>query len=123
MFLLREIELSAARYEDITLDLEELEVTWQLPSSKTDSEAKGTSRTWGCICGHVVLPCPFQMMWQHVEWLRTWAAVRGKSVHGLPLAITESGRPATKEHMVDTFEALAAAIGERLLTTEGLRRY
>ena len=49
-FLLREIELAAARQWHVTFSVDETSVTWSLPSSKTDPRAVGVSRTWDCCC-------------------------------------------------------------------------
>ena len=61
IFLLREVELAASTTGHIRLDTESCEVTWKLASSKADPEAKGTSRTWGCLCGSPALPCPLPL--------------------------------------------------------------
>ena len=50
-FLLREIEISAARIEHLAFASDQSSVSWQLPSSKTDPRAVGVSRTWDCTCG------------------------------------------------------------------------
>jgi hypothetical protein len=48
MFLLREVEVSNALISAWSFNVLELELTWHLPSSKSDSAALGTSRSWGC---------------------------------------------------------------------------
>ena len=50
LFLLREIELLAARRCHITIAEDQRSVTWLLPTSKTDPRAVGVSRSWDCIC-------------------------------------------------------------------------
>ena len=49
-FLLREIELAAARVEHVKLSADGLSVDWLLPTSKTDPRAVGVTRTWDCCC-------------------------------------------------------------------------
>ena len=50
MFLLREIEGSLAEVGHITMSDDEETVSWRLPASKTDPQAKGCTRSWGCTC-------------------------------------------------------------------------
>ena len=47
MFLLREIELAAMEFRDLTFDAVKKVVTVRLPVSKSDSKAKGCERMWG----------------------------------------------------------------------------
>ena len=69
MFLLREVELSAALHSDLHLNLRDKEVSWKLSSSKADTQGRGVSRTWRCICDHGALPCPFHLLLDHLRWL------------------------------------------------------
>ena len=47
-WLLREVEIAAARLSHITVHDDGAAVTWVLPNSKTDARALGTSRSWVC---------------------------------------------------------------------------
>ena len=58
LFLLREIEAITANLSAWTFDHEEVELSWRLPSSKTDHMALGTSRTWPCLCDIDNFACP-----------------------------------------------------------------
>ena len=50
-WLLRDLEATTAELQDMYLDLECKRVVLQLSMSKTDPQALGTTRTWGCVCG------------------------------------------------------------------------
>ena len=72
MFLVREVEGSLAQREHLRLDREQMTVTWQLPVSKTDPEARGCERTWGCTCldGEPDRTrCPYHAAERHLEIL------------------------------------------------------
>ena len=64
-FMLREVELSAARAEAITfLPGERPRVQWLLPASKADAKAVGVTRCHGCLCeGSQYRPdCPYHAL-------------------------------------------------------------
>ena len=61
-FMLREIEASGIQVVDVTFD--ERAVTISLPVSKVDWRAKGTRRTWQCICDSYPV-CPFHVLKHH----------------------------------------------------------
>jgi hypothetical protein len=69
------------------------------------------------------LPCPFHLLVDHLKWMEAYADARSLDVSQLPLALTEEGRPVTKEAMVCTFEEIAMACGEPLTDADGVRRY
>ena len=50
MFVMREIELSLVLASSVSLDKVNRKVTISLPVSKTDPEALGCTRSWGCVC-------------------------------------------------------------------------
>ena len=62
-YLLRELELSAARISDMMFNHELSEVRLRLSMSKNDATAKGTERPWRCICEGVIADahraCPY----------------------------------------------------------------
>ena len=58
------------------------------------------------------MPCPFHLIWQHVEWLKSRATTHDLEIQGLTLAISDECNPIMKDAMVVTFEALAAARGD-----------
>ena len=49
-FMLREIEASLAMWRSVSFNDSKLIITWVLPASKSDPQALGKSRTWGCPC-------------------------------------------------------------------------
>ena len=49
-FLLRELEGPLAKRSDIWLNRDEQRAYWKMPVSKTDSQALGCVRAWGCTC-------------------------------------------------------------------------
>ena len=64
----REIEIAAATIEDIRVDLDQLQVTWNLQVSKVDTQAKGVARTHGCGCGsehQLSKICPYHTLTRH----------------------------------------------------------
>ena len=68
LFLLREIEASTANLSAWTFDPEELELTWRLPSSKTDHLALGTVRTLPCLCDLENSACPYHLACEVRDW-------------------------------------------------------
>ena len=44
------LDAALARQKHIAINGEDQKVTWALPVTKTDPEALGRSRDWGCIC-------------------------------------------------------------------------
>ena len=46
-FMVRELEGAVAKVAHLSLDEDELTVTWSLPVSKTDYAATGCKRSWG----------------------------------------------------------------------------
>ena len=56
MFLLREIEGALAERGHVQLDHDQATVTWSLPASKTDPQARGCTRTWGVHVRYAISP-------------------------------------------------------------------
>ena len=54
----REIELAHLTLSDITLDHDRRTATLRLSVSKTDPQAHGCQRTWGCVCPADGSPVP-----------------------------------------------------------------
>ena len=120
IFLLREIEASTARVSAWTFDEDAKEITWNLPGSKSDHKALGVKRTWPCICGHMVVPCPYHLAVSHMAWL-------SESSHSTdpdaPLFPTAKGRMPIKASVVATFEAIGTMVHQALWSDEGLRLF
>ena len=119
LFLLREVEASVAKITAWTLDLDASEITWNLPSSKSDPKALGVKRTWGCLCDLPGFACPCHIALAHLEWLRAQPAFVDDG--SAPLFPTVHWLHAAKQTVVATFEALGVLMKQPLFSTEGLR--
>ena len=96
---------------DLTIDHVLQEVTWLLPASKTDPQAKGVRRTLGCLCGVPGLPCPFHLALDHTVWLASFAASNGLALSEVPLFPAASCKHVLKSAMISTFESAALKCG------------
>jgi hypothetical protein len=122
-FLLREMELAAARVGDLTLDLVKRTVTLRLPISKTDQGGAGTSRVWPCCClGTSAVPCAFCCMRCHVESLALKFGDRS-TVTSFPLFPSCDGATVTKAAVVLAIEAMADHLGLPLSDPLGRRAF
>jgi len=97
-----------------------MEITWHLPSSKSDHLALGVRRTLPCFCGADVVPCPYHLAVEHLDWLRS---IRFDDDSNAPLFPTALGKFAAKAAVVATFEQLGTACGQPLQSDEGLRLF
>ena len=104
-----------------TFDHEALEISWLLPGSKSDHVALGVTRSWPCLCGLENFFCPYHLTTSHWAWLT--ASVHFTAAADTPLFPTESGNHPNKVQVVDTFEALGAAMGQPLQDHVGTRRF
>ena len=120
MFLLREVEASTSRVSSWKLSAVSMEITWRLPSSKSDHLALGVRRTLPCFCGADVVPCPYHLAVEHLDWLRS---SRFDDDSNAPLFPTALGKFAAKAAVVATFEQLGTACGQPLQSDEGLRLF
>ena len=112
MWILREIELSFSLVSDIVVDKSALEVSWHLPASKTDPQAKGCWRTLGCCCTPSYdFPCPYHYMVGHLENLVNMFSQERVYTEGFPLFPSLEGKVVTKRKVIEGYEALAVAIG------------
>ena len=113
-FMTREIELTAANLGDFTWHEEERTVVWLLPASKTDTKAKGTRRSWGCVCGSsssaLPSPCPYCAS----VIIRRWHVQQDCSP-GVPFFCTLGGARVTKDAAVKTFRLLAEWCGQEVM--------
>ena len=121
IFLLREVEVSTSVAAAWRFDHACLEVSWNLPGSKSDHLALGVSRTWPCLCGLDNFFCPYHTAVAHWKWLL--ASSSFTSPEATPLFPTTSGKHPNKAHVVDTFEAIGASLGQLLHDTSGTRLF
>ena len=85
-FVLREIEVSLAKANDVTLDFSRRLVIPRLPVSKTDPQALGCTRAWGCVCdGNRSEPCLFCSTVAQFQFLQATFSVNGELPQDLPL--------------------------------------
>jgi hypothetical protein len=115
----REIELANAVVPDVTV-LANNEVSWELPSSKTDQAVLGASRARKCSCGFVpgapsIVPqdmCPWCVLLTQVTWATKVFKARLMVNQQVPLFPTESGNFITRENMVKHIELGAVSLGK-----------
>ena len=126
-FLTREVELSLALAEHVTI--EGRIVVWTLPASKTDPMAVGLSRQWGCVCGssgmtwEIRTPCAFHAAVHHFGHLQERFGNEESLPSGLPLFPSASGRAVSKEEVVRVIEHYARALDLPLTDAVGRRRF
>ncbi len=121
IFLLREVEISNSMRSAWCLNLETMELTWHLPSSKSDHLALGTRRTWGCLCDVSGYGCPFHLAQEHFSWLMA-SGLPTPGSDG-PLFPTIDGTVASKSAVVATFEAIGALLGQPFVGQTVLRLF
>ena len=126
-FVIREIEAAFALAKHWNLDYGCKTITWHLPVSKTDPTAVGCYRSWGCVCtstSSTGSDCPWHVAYEYWNALTTrFGDCNGKLPDDLPLFPDDCGRVVTKAEMVEAIENLADAVGERLHTEAGCKRF
>ncbi len=105
----------------MVFDHADMELTWNLPGSKTDPMALGTSRTWGCLCDLPEFACPYHLAVEHFGWLQRHPLYR--TGPAFPLFPTECGNHAPKAKVVETFELLGTLLGQPIVSPDGLRLF
>jgi hypothetical protein len=120
IFLLREVEASTSRVSAWSFNDEAKELTWNLPGSKSDHRALGVKRTWPCICGHKVVPCPYHLAKAHMEWLE---ASPHSTDPDAPLFPNVKGAMPSKATVVTLFEAIGTLLQQALWSDEGIRLF
>ena len=121
LFLLREVESGTANISAWSFDHVDKEISWNLPGSKTDPLALGTTRTWGCLCELRDFACPYHLAVEHIQWLRSHTTL--SSLDDAPLFPTVCGSHSPKTKVVDTFERLGALMNLPLTSPDGLRLF
>jgi len=121
--VVRGIELAMALACHLTVDLEASLETWHLPVSKTDPQAIGCSRSWGCTCAQSTA-CPFHAAVAHLEWLRTAFGTPTRSLpRDLPLFPTADGKHTSPERLTASITAIATRLGRDLTDDLGRTAY
>jgi len=119
---LREIEASNATLESIAFNNDV--ATFTLPSSKTDTAGRGTSRSLGCTCASAIAAlCPCHNLQKQVTWATAQARVFGCLAAQHPLFPDRKGHAAEKQHVSATVVAIAVALGLVSDESIGTRRF
>ena len=134
-FLTREIELSTARAQAVTIDTScrPPRVHWHLPVSKADPKALGTSRVHGCSCpaSGPSASCPTHALWDQLLFLAKLHPASFETLDGgapkcvdpnLPLFPTSSGEMASKTAVTDTIVAAARFLHLPAMAADGSER-
>ena len=110
LWLTREIELSALDMGDASFNLQTLECGLELTVSKTDPQAKGCVRTWGCVCkGDPNKLCGYHaVMRAHASNVEIFGV---RATTSFPLFPDSAGNRAKKEGIVDAIELCVEATG------------
>jgi len=123
-YLLREIESTILRCRDVTFDHEQQTVSVALSVSKTDPQAIGCIRTWGCVCGKRNAPCPYHAAWvQHEYLLCQYADEQGELPTEQVFFPSNSGNVLEKEDVIVMVETLAKEMGLPLVGPDGRKCY
>ena len=109
-FMVREIELAAARVSHWQLQLSPPRILWMLPVSKTDPMALGAERAWGCLCHefHTNM-CPFHRAAQRLQWIQEWWS--NVPAQDMPLFPDSAGETPSKPATVGALRRVAQACG------------
>ena len=121
LFLLREVEVAQSSFDHWLFNDKSMEITWTLPASKTDTQALGTERTLGCLCGVPHLGCPYHVAVEHLKAMQQMFGVDRTA--DLPLFPGVDGAPVAKAAIVETFELLGARCGQPTASAAGLRLF
>ena len=110
-FMLREIEMAAARAAHLRVDAHETFIL--IPTYKTDTFGKLTERSLKCTCRIQSHPmCPFHAAVRHLSRLGT---SRGSAdPHQFPLFPDNDGTTPTKATMVQVIRSVISATGQSL---------
>ena len=127
-FLLREIELAAAKVEHVKLSEDGLSVDWLLPTSKTDPRAVGVTRSWDCCCYVESFrpACPVCALKRQLDRASCAASRFSVAVGSFPLFFTLAGGECGKAAAVATLlglVSLAALRDSRLWPAHDRCRY
>ena len=115
-WLVRSIEMTAAKVKHMTLDDKLLRVHWALPASKTDIQALGISRSHRCLCtSHPDLMkiCPFHTAVQYLKLMKEFFKEKNDFAD-LPLFPNAKGGVLSHSASVRLIRAAATAGGDSL---------
>ena len=107
--MLRGAESSCALASSLTVDEGEMLETFALPGSKTDPQAIGSLRTWGCVClGDRTIACPYHSAVAILTDLRSrFGDQQGRLPASLPLFPNAMGEWCSREGFITTIAHFA----------------
>ena len=123
-FMLREIEASLALRRHVSVDYRRKSISWLLPVSKNDPQARGCTRSWSCSCwqqGEPWVGCPYHCMIAHLVLLSSLFGSPKGITDDTPLFPNRRGRPVTASAMLQLIELLATMIGLSIFDKDGYR--
>ena len=110
-FMLREIEMAAARASHLRVD--SFEVFILIPTYKTDTFGKLTERSLKCTCRIRRHPmCPYHAAVRHLARLHRWGMEDGS--HSYPLFPETDGTTPSKAKMVEAIRTVISQTGQAL---------
>jgi hypothetical protein len=112
--MLRGAESALALATSLVVDDKALTESWYLPVSKTDPQAAGCLRSWGCVC-HIAAEfqlCPYcSARVLKAELVKRFGDDAGALPEGLPLFPTAEGSWCSKAGFVATIAEFTALLG------------
>ena len=125
LWILREIELAWATWQDVAIDESGMVVSWFLPVSKVDPTAKANTRSWGCLCNSLQQSgCPYHIMLAHRKALLEHFEFQPDQVpSGFPLFPDATGKVVQKRCMVAAIERIVTALELPTKGQNGRRLY
>ena len=121
--ILRGAESAVALEASVSINTATKTESWLLPVSKTDVQANGCLRSWGCVCKEVTCQktCPYHAACRVKEELRRrFGDPSGQLPQGCPLFPDASGGWVSKRGFVLTIAEMASRL--ELPTTDLLER-
>ncbi len=123
-WMLREIELAHLMHADVRVDSVLEVATLRLSVSKTDPQAFGCDRSWGCVCGNSSpQPCGYHAVVASLAFNCKHFSERGSVRPGLPLFPTGTGGICSKEGIIKSLELHVGASGGAIALPCGRRKF
>ena len=112
--MLRGAEAACALASSLVVDAERCTESFSLSGSKTDPQAIGVVRTWGCVCsGNRDLPCPYHSAVAIQDHLMQTFGINGVLPIDMPLFPDEHGQWCTGAGFISTITVMIRRAGIR----------